>query len=97
MAAEDVEKKSGDYTTSPNSSSRTSTTVALRDNDHDDDHMQQVATGQCHENDEPIAKASLARTNSIAETLSLPHEIAFVAIVCMAQFFTRRLPTLNDA
>ena len=32
----------------------------------------------------------LVRTKSIAETLALPHEVAFVAIVCMAQFFTRK-------
>jgi hypothetical protein len=28
-------------------------------------------------------------TKSIAETLSLPREIAFVSIICMAQFMTR--------
>jgi hypothetical protein len=29
---------------------------------------------------------------SIAETLSLPREIAFVSVVCMAQFMTRSSP-----
>jgi hypothetical protein len=32
----------------------------------------------------------LARTKSIAETLSLPREIIFVAIVCSAQLLTRK-------
>lgn len=31
----------------------------------------------------------LTRTKSIVETLSLPHEIVFVAIVCSAQLLTR--------
>ena len=31
----------------------------------------------------------LIRTKSIAETLSLPHEVAFVATICMAQFLTQ--------
>jgi MFS family permease len=31
----------------------------------------------------------LKRTQSIAETMSLPHEIAFVATICMAQFLTQ--------
>ena len=31
----------------------------------------------------------LTRTKSIAETLSLPHEVAFVATICMAQFLTQ--------
>lgn len=31
----------------------------------------------------------LKRTKSIAETLSLPHEIAFVSTICMAQFLTQ--------
>lgn len=53
----------------------------------DRDHLQRTATGQHH--DGGIDKASLARTKSIAEKLSLPHEIAFVSLVCMAQFFTR--------
>jgi hypothetical protein len=43
--------------------------------------------------DEDTAAATFGRTKSatsIAETLSLPHEIAFVAIICMAQFTTRK-------
>jgi hypothetical protein len=32
----------------------------------------------------------MAKTKSIAETLSLPHEIAFVTVICMAQFMTRK-------
>ena len=52
-------------------------------------HLQQIATG--HRGHEPFDNVSLARTKSIAEQLSLPHEIAFVALVCMSQFFTRKL------
>jgi hypothetical protein len=39
------------------------------------------------------AETEIGRTKSatsIAETLSLPREIAFVAIICMAQFTTRK-------
>lgn len=40
--------------------------------------------------DEPKDDAlELSRTKSIAETLSLPHEIAFIATVCSAQLLTR--------
>lgn len=31
---------------------------------------------------------------SIAETLSLPHEIVFVAVICLAQLFTRECETV---
>jgi len=31
----------------------------------------------------------IKKTKSIAETLSLPHEVAFVAVICMAQFMTQ--------
>ena len=31
----------------------------------------------------------LTRTGSIADTLSLPHEIAFIAAICMTQFLTQ--------
>lgn len=41
-------------------------------------------------NDTPQSDGlDLSRTKSIAQTLSLPHEIAFVALVCGAQLFTR--------
>jgi hypothetical protein len=52
------------------------------------------------ENEEALASNSpdqekkgtleLARTKSVAETLSLPREIIFVAIVCSAQLLTRK-------
>lgn len=32
----------------------------------------------------------MEKTKSVAETLSLPHEVAFVATICMAQFTTRK-------
>jgi hypothetical protein len=53
----------------------------------DGDQLHQTMTGQ-HDGS-GLDKVSLARTKSIAEQLSLPHEIAFVSIVCMAQFFAR--------
>lgn len=53
----------------------------------DGSELHQIVTGRHDGNG--FDKTSLARTKSIAEQLSLPHEIAFVAIVCMAQFFTR--------
>ena len=34
-------------------------------------------------------EGSLKRTKSIAETMSLPHEIAFVSVICMAQLLTQ--------
>jgi hypothetical protein len=35
-------------------------------------------------------------TKSIAETLSLPREIAFVSVICMAQFMTRPSPPTSQ-
>jgi hypothetical protein len=55
----------------------------------DGGNLQQTAM-QDHEHG-AIDNVSLARTRSIAEQLSLPHEIAFVALVCMSQFFTRKI------
>jgi hypothetical protein len=56
--------------------------------DGNDNYLQQIATGQRdHGQSDDI---SLARTKSIAQQLSLPHEIAFVALVCMSQFFARK-------
>jgi hypothetical protein len=91
MMEDYMEKKTDDYTTTPEPSSPTSPTVASL---NDEDHLQRIATKQDHDIDGQFDKASLAKTKSIAETLSLPHEIAFVSIVCMAQFMTRTLLSL---
>jgi MFS family permease len=49
-------------------------------------------TLQAQDNEEAIGgekDGDLKRTKSIAETLSLPHEVAFVATICMTQFLTQ--------
>ena len=62
----------------------TITPRTCHDNDHEISQIQPDEHEDSKGNDTP-----LTRTKSIAETLSLPHEIAFVSTVCMAQFFAR--------
>jgi hypothetical protein len=90
-------EKSDDYTPESSSPTRpTSLAEISKDDIHDfDDHLQPIATGRQHDGHDVFQEASLARTKSIAETLSLPHEIAFVTIVCMANFFTRTYSVMN--
>ncbi len=70
--------------------------------EHDAVSTQDLESGQAEEGQnlsqkrtvEDMAKggeksASLKQTKSIAETLSLPHEIMFVATICMSQFMTQ--------
>lgn len=43
--------------------------------------------------DEEKLELERVETNkTIAETFSLPHEILFVAVICLAQLFTRMSP-----
>ncbi|KIW07015.1 uncharacterized protein PV09_01910 [Verruconis gallopava] len=78
---EDIEKLDQ---TSKNSSSPGTPTVNARDAV---DELHHVETGKVKEHDGE--NIQLEKTKSLAETMSLPHEIAFIAIVCMAQFFTQ--------
>lgn len=47
----------------------------------------QATSGEQREGESPVARTET--NTSIAETLSLPHEIAFVGLVCTAQLTTR--------
>lgn len=60
--------------------------ASLSPTEHDSDFAPENESGG-----EKRREMELARTMSIAETLSLPREIIFVAIVCSAQLLTRKL------
>lgn len=60
------------------------------DGAHEESELGNYAHASGKNNEYPL---ELARTKSIAETLSLPREIIFVAIVCSAQLLTRELFT----
>lgn len=61
---------------------RTHSNASLSPTNHDGDSVPNDA--------EKVDGMDLTRTKSIVETLSLPREIGFVAIVCSAQLLTRK-------
>ena len=87
----DVEKAEAE---SPIASAGTSPTIPqenfsnLRAEDVDEDFEKDI---QRKDDDLTRTKSAV----SIAETFSLPHEIAFVTVICMAQFLTRMLISSN--
>lgn len=90
MSIADVEKLADDTgPSSPSSSSENVNVVNGGNEAGGHDQLQNIATKEHGSHD--LEKNELTQTKSIAETLSLPHEIAFVTVVCMAQFFTRGL------
>lgn len=72
----------GVYGQEPAEEARRHSNASLSPTEHDGDSVRNEGE-HGHEMD-------LARTMSIAETLSLPREIIFVAIVCSAQLLTRK-------
>lgn len=80
-----VEPHTGKELGNDNRQQKRHSDVSLSPTESDSESAQGESDGENRENE-----MELARTKSIAETLSLPREIIFVAIVCSAQLLTRK-------